>query len=123
MKLKDLLLVISFLVTISLYGQKEEKRVLETTGAVTEFHLKTNNIEELESFDWSRVSDLFKTNDDEQIIKLVFEYDNQSKKRKSKPNIKNLKFEVSGTTQELPELIEKSKKMVSRFLEINESYN
>lgn len=123
MKFKDLLFLISFLVTISLYGQKQEKSVLETTGAVTEFQLKTNDIEELESFDWSTVSDLFKTNDDDQIIKLIFEYDNQSKKRKSKPNIKNLKFEVSGTTQELPELIEKSKKMVSRFLEINESYN
>lgn len=53
---------------------------------------------------------------------MAFEYENNSKKRNSKPSMKELKFEVSGTTEDLPELIEKSKRIVSKFLEINDSY-
>ena len=80
MKFKNLLYGIFLLGTISLYSQNKEEKVLATTGAVTEFQLKTNNIEELESFDWSTISDLFKTNENDQIIKLAFEYDNLSEK-------------------------------------------
>jgi len=122
MKLKNLLLAIFSLITVSLYSQNKETMVEAKTKAVTEFELKTDKIEELRNFDWTTINDLFETNEKGQLIKLAFEYDNNSKKRNSKPSIKNLKFEVSGKTEELPELIEKSKRMVSKFLEINETY-
>lgn len=122
MKLKNLLLTIFTLITVSLYSQNTETKLEAATKAVTGFELKTDKIEELRDFDWTTLNDLFETNEEDQLIKLAFEYDNNSKKRNSKPSIKNLKFEVAGTTEELPELIEKSKKMVSKFLEINETY-
>ena len=123
MKLKNLLFGIFSILTLSIFSQNLEKNVIATTSAVTEFQLKTSNIEELGTYDWTTINDIFKENDKNQIIKLAFEYENPSKKRNSKPNMKNLKFEISGTTEELPELIEKSKRMVSKFIEINSNYN
>jgi len=122
MKLKNLLLAIFSLITVTLYSQNTETKVEPTNKAVTGFELKTDKIEELRDFDWNTINELFETNEQDQIIKLEFEYENNSKKRNSKPSIKELKFEVSGTTEELPDLIEKSKRMVSKFLEINETY-
>ena len=123
MKLKNLLFGIFSILTLSIFSQNQEKNVIATTSAVTEFQLKTSNIVELTTYDWTTINDIFKENDKNQIIKLAFEYENPSKKRNSKPNMKNLKFEISGTTEELPELIEKSKRMVSKFIEINSNYN
>ncbi len=123
MKLKNLLFGIFSLITLSIFSQNREKKVLATTSAVTEFQLKTSHIEELATYDWTTIKDVFEENDENQIIKLAFEYENSSEKRNSKPDIKNMKFEISGTTRELPELIEKSKRMVSKFIEINSNYN
>ncbi len=123
MKLNNLLFGIFSFIALSGYSQIQEKKIKATTASVTEFHLKTTNIDELKSFDWTTINEVFENNDRDEILTLAFEYENPSKKRNSKPNLKNLKFEVTGTTRELPDLIEKSKKMISKFLEINETYN
>ena len=92
MNLKHLLLAIFSLITTSSYSQTHEKTVMTTPNAITEFSLKTDKIEELKDFDWSTLDELFKTNEDDQIIKMAFEYNNVSKKKNSKQNIKNSKF-------------------------------
>ena len=123
MKLKNLVFGIFSLIAFSGFSRIQEGKIIGTTAAVTEFHLKTSNIDELKSFDWTTINEVFEKNESDQIIKIAFEYENPSTKRNSKPSVKNLKFEVAGKTDELPELIEKSKKLVSKFLEINETYN
>ncbi len=123
MNLKNFVFGIFFFVAISSFSQIKEEKEITTALAVTEFNLKTSNIEEFKNFDWIRINEIFENNDADQIIKLAFEYENPSKKRNSKPNVKNLKFELAGTTDQLSELIEKSKTLVSKFIEINQTYN
>lgn len=123
MKLKNLIIGIFALIAFNGYSQIQKEKIIATPAAVTEYHLKTSNIEELRDFDWTIVNEVFENNDSDEIIKLAFEYENPSTKRNAKPNLKNFKFEVTGTTEELPDLIEKSKKLVSNLLEINETYN
>ncbi|SDR66090.1 hypothetical protein SAMN04488552_0239 [Christiangramia echinicola] len=120
MNLKNLLLGTFLIFTTVAFSQEQ---IVTKTESVTKFQLKTTNIEDLKDFNWSTINELFENNTPDQYIELAFEYDNTSKRIKSKPNIKNLKFEVSGTTDELPGLIEKSKKMLENFITIDEKYN
>ena len=123
MEINNLIIGIFFLVAVNGYSQVQKVKEITKAPAVTEFSIKTSDIDELKSFDWNTINEVFENNEINQPIKIAFEYENPSTKRNSKPSIKNLKFEMGGTQGELPDLIEKSKKMVSKFLEINETYN
>ena len=111
-----------FIITTNVFSQNKEQ-IISSTESVSKFHLQTDNIQDLKDFDWSTLKELFKGNEPNKIVKLVFQYENESKKRNSKPNIKNLKFEMSGTTAELPDLLEKAQKMVDNFIAIDDKYN
>lgn len=111
-----------FIITTNVFSQNKEQ-IISSTESVSKFHLQTDNIQDLKDFDWSTLKELFQGNEPNKIVKLVFQYENESKKRNSKPNIKNLKFEMSGTTAELPDLLEKAQKMVDNFIAIDDKYN
>ena len=53
-----------------------------------EFLLETGNIEELKSFDWSMVAEMFQENDENQEITLGFSYVNEPEKTRIKNTIK-----------------------------------
>lgn len=92
MKITNLLLGIFSLIVLSGYCQDQEEKFKASTAGVTEFHLKTSNIDEFKDFDWTTINEVFEDNDNEQVIKLAFEYENPSKKREAIPWIENLKF-------------------------------
>jgi hypothetical protein len=48
------------------------KNITETKSAITEFLVETDNIEELKSFDWSMVAEMFQENDENQEITMDF---------------------------------------------------
>ena len=72
MKTKNILFGILALLTFASYAQTVKKNITETKSAIMEFLVETDNIEELKSFDWSMVAEMFQENDENQEITLGF---------------------------------------------------
>ena len=88
MKIKNILFGILALLSFASYSQTVKKNTTETKSAIMEFLLETGNIEELKSFDWSMVAEMFQENDENQEITLGFSYVNEPEKTRIKNTIK-----------------------------------
>ncbi len=118
MKTKNLLIGIFSLLTFSTYAQTEEKQAIEFQSAVTELKVETENLTELVDFDWNMLKEMFKYNDANQEITLVFAYANKSEIDKSKVRVDNFKFKVTGKTADLDKLTSRLQKSFSKLAEI-----
>jgi hypothetical protein len=84
-----------------------------------EFLVETDNIEELKSFDWSMVAEMFQENDENQEITLGFSYVNESEIDKTKVRIDNFKFKVTGKTSNLKNLTLKLRRTFKKLSELD----
>ena len=115
MKIKYILLGILSLLSFSTYAQTEK---IESKGAVTEFKVKTENLDELKNFDWDLVKEMFQDNKPEQEITLVFTYLNNSKIDNSKVKTGNFEMKLVGKTADLDKLTRKFKRSLEKFVEV-----
>jgi hypothetical protein len=115
MKIKYILIGILSLLTFSTYAQSEK---IESKGAVTEFKVKTANLDELKNFNWNIVKEMFQDNKPEQEITLVFTYVNNSEIDKSKVKVGNFEMKAVGKTVDLDKLTARLKRSFEKFEEI-----
>ena len=118
MKTKNILIGILSLLTFASYAQTVKKNTTETKSAITEFLIETNNIEELKSFDWSMVAEMFQENDENQEITLGFSYVNKSEIDKTKVRVDNFEFKVTGKTSNLKNLTLKLRRTFEKLSEL-----
>ena len=119
MKTKNILIGILSLLTFASYAQTVKKNITETKSAITEFLIETNNIEELKSFDWSMVAEMFQENDENQEITLGFSYVNKSEIDKTKVRVDNFEFKVTGKTSNLKNLTLKLRRTFEKLSELD----
>ena len=119
MKTKNILIGILSLLTFASYAQTVKKNTTETKSAITEFLIETNNIEELKSFDWSMVAEMFQENDENQEITLGFSYVNKSEIDKTKVRVDNFEFKVTGKTSNLKNLTLKLRRTFEKLSELD----
>jgi hypothetical protein len=119
MKTKNILFVILALLTFASYSQTVKKNMTETKSALTEFLVETDNIEELKSFDWSMVAEMFQENDENQEITLGFSYVNKSEIDKTKVRVDNFEFKVTGKTSNLKNLTSKLRRTFEKLSELD----
>jgi Tfp pilus assembly protein PilE len=119
MKTKNILFGILALLTFASYSQTVKKNITETKSAITEFLVETDNIEELKSFDWSMVAEMFQENDENQEITLGFSYVNKSEIDKTKVRVDNFEFKVTGKTSNLKNLTSKLRRTFEKLSELD----
>tara|TARA_B110000090_G_scaffold126837_1_gene140232 strand:+ start:316 stop:690 length:375 start_codon:yes stop_codon:yes gene_type:complete len=119
MKTKNILFGILALLTFASYSQTVKKNITETKSAIMEFLVETDNIEELKSFDWSMVAEMFQENDEHQEITLVFSYVNKSEIDKTKVRVDNFEFKVTGKTANLKNLTSKLRRTFEKLSELD----
>jgi Tfp pilus assembly protein PilE len=119
MKTKNILFGILALLTFASYSQTVKKNITETKSAIMEFLVETDNIEELKSFDWSMVAEMFQENDENQEITLGFSYVNESEIDKTKVRVDNFKFKVTGKTSNLKNLTLKLRRTFKKLFELD----
>jgi hypothetical protein len=119
MKTKNILIGILSLLTFASCAQTVKKNITETKSAITEFLIETNNIEELKSFDWSMVAEMFQKNDENQEITLGFSYVNKSKIDKTKVRVDNFEFKVTGKTSNLKNLTSRLRRTFEKLSELD----
>jgi hypothetical protein len=118
MKTKTFLLGIFSLMTFASYAQTEKSGKAETKTNVTEFKVKTDNLEELKNFDWNVAKEIFQENDAEQEITLVFAYVNKSNIDKSKIRVDNFEIKLTCKKADLEKLTAGLKKSIDKMVEI-----
>ena len=74
--------------------------------AITSFEIKAENIEELKSFDWNEINEMFKKNDPEQEISLAVILLKKSKTED------DLKYVVTGKSENIDILMKNMKKQL-----------
>jgi hypothetical protein len=118
MKTKNIVLVFFSLLTFAAHSQNEKDTIVEPIAAFTELKVKTNNLDELKNFDWNTVREIFHENEKDQDITLAFAYINKSEVDKSKIRVDNFDFKFKGKTSELENLVNMSKKMIDKLINI-----
>ncbi|TXD46394.1 hypothetical protein [Polaribacter sp. IC073] len=116
-KLCTLLLLIS---SICSYSQEKKTAVsdtknIETKGTSLKF--SSNSVKELESIEWNDLKSVFESNNEDEIVNLIFEIDLNESENKFKGS-----FTVSGKTKNIDALIVKAKKMVKGLINIAKNY-
>ncbi len=116
MKIKNIVLGFFSLLTFAAHSQNHKDTIIEPIVAMTEYKVKTNNLDELKNFDWNTVRKIFQENDKDQDITLAFAYINKSEVDKSNIKIDNFDFKIKGKTSELENLVNMSKNMIDTFM-------
>jgi hypothetical protein len=119
MKTKTFLLGIFSLMTFASYAQTEKSGKAETKTNVTEFKVKTDNLDELKNFDWNLVKEMFQENDADQEITLAFAYVNKSNIDKSKIRVNNFEMKLTCKKADLEKQTAGLKKSLDKMVEIN----
>ncbi len=113
MNLKNCLFGIFSMLTFVTYSQSEKSQGTKSDCTITEYKIDTNNIKELEEFNWESVYDVFENNDPSSNINLQVGFNQKTKLKNS--TIEPWNFSISGKTSELESMIEKSKNMISKM--------
>lgn len=118
MNTKNILLGIFSFMTFASYAQTEKSGKAEIKTTMTEFKVKTENLDELKNLDWNMVKEMFQENDAEQEITLAFAYVNKSKIDKSKIRVDNFEMKLTGKTADIEKLTTRLKKSIDKMVEI-----
>ena len=117
MKTKTFLLGIFSLMTFASYAQTEKSGKAETKTNVTEFKVKTDNLDELKNFDWNVVKEMFQENDADQEITLAFAYVNKSNIDKSKNRVNDFEMILTCKKADLEKQTTGLKKSLDKMVE------
>ena len=120
MKAKNILLGILFLMTFSIYGQTEKSEKTKTGSVVTELKVEAKSLEELTNFNWNVVKEMFRENDAEQEITLVFAYLNPEEINSSEVQLNNFEMKLTGKTADLDKLTARLQNTFEKMYEFNE---
>lgn len=87
---------------------------------ITSLSYDVDSVTELEEIDWKEIKSIFNTNNEDVVIKLSFAI-NMKKQKNKKVKIAG-KFSVEGKTDNIEELIKKSKKGVKGLIKVYNKY-
>lgn len=87
---------------------------------ITSLSYNVDSVTELEEIDWKEIKSIFNTNNEDDVIKLSFAINMDNQKSK-KVKIAG-KFSVEGKTDNIEELIKKSKKGVKGLIKVYNKY-
>jgi hypothetical protein len=87
---------------------------------ITSLSYDVDSVTELEEIDWKEIKSIFNTNNEDDVIKLSFAI-NMKKQKNKKVKIAG-KFSVEGKTDNIEELIKKSKKGVNGLIKVYNKY-
>lgn len=118
MKLRNFLFAIFSVVTLAAFGQTEKNQEVEASATVTELIIETENLEELNNFDWKIVKEMFQENDENQEISLVFAYVNKSDSNKSKVRVDNFEMKFTGKSADLDRLANGLRNSIEKLVEL-----
>ncbi|MHB0754706.1 hypothetical protein [Polaribacter sp. M15] len=92
----------------------------ETDVKISSMTFTADTVKELESIDWNDVKAIFENNKDEELIKLSFGID--LKKSSNKKVAITGKFSVEGKSENIDDLIIKSKKGINGLIKLYKKY-
>jgi len=117
-------LVFLFFVSIGIAQNRDisinESINTNTAVKVTSMSYKVDSVKELENIDWNEVKTIFETNKADEVIKLSFGIDLKKSENK-KVSIAG-KFSVEGKSENIDDLINKSKKGINGLIKIYKQY-
>lgn len=119
MKIRNFLLGIFSICTLTTYAQSEVKAINNSKSPANEFKLRADKIEELKDFDWNTVREVFKDNDENQEISLSYSVINKLKEVSSKDKASNFQYKLTGKTANLEKLITMMKGSVADRIKDN----
>jgi hypothetical protein len=121
MNLRTILFGIFTFLTVTFYAQTVKSGKYEIKTGINELKYSFENLEEMNNFDWNGIKEIFKSNDENEIISLIFLYNptTNSELDKSQTKIDNWEFKVSGKNSDIDSLINKSKKIIGKLFEIS----
>jgi hypothetical protein len=115
MKTKTILIGILILMTFATYAQSEKSKKAEIKTAVTEWKVETDKLDELRTFDWEMVKEMFQENDAEQEITLAFAYVNKSDVDKTKVRFDNFEIKLTEKKADLDKMTSRLKKSFEKL--------
>jgi hypothetical protein len=118
MKTKTILIGILILMTFATYAQSEKSKKAEIKTAVTEWKVETDKLDELRTFDWEMVKEMFQENDAEQEITLAFAYVNKSDVDKTKVRFDNFEIKLTGKKADLEKMTSRLKKSFEKLYKV-----
>ncbi|GAB1308010.1 hypothetical protein KH5_06930 [Urechidicola sp. KH5] len=115
MKKYGILLIALLLLSYVGFSQKTTYTKTKITK-VADFKIETDNFEELTSFDWASIHEIFENNNPEETITLAFVYTNKAEKEEGDDvYIDNLEFKVTGKSSEIDKLTKQMSKTLSKI--------
>lgn len=115
MKKYGILLIALLLLSYAGFSQKTTYTKTKITK-VADFKIETDNFEELTSFDWASIHEMFENNNPEETITLAFVYTNKAEKEEGDDvYIDNLEFKVTGKSSEIDKLTKQMSKTLSKI--------
>ncbi len=123
--MKKLTTVILLLCTTIVLAQHKKIALNESINTATDVKISSmtftvDTVKELESIDWNNVKAIFENNKDEELIKLSFGID--LKKSINKKGAITGKFSVEGKSENIDDLIIKSKKGINGLIKLYKKY-
>ena len=123
--MKKLTTVILLLCTTIVLAQHKKITLNESINTATDVKISSmtftvDTVKELESIDWNNVKAIFENNKDEELIKLSFGID--LKKSSNKKIAITGKFSVKGKSENIDDLIIKSKKGINGLIKLYKKY-
>ena len=117
-------LVLLFFASITI-GQHKSIAVSESLNTdtevkVTSMSYSVNSVKELETINWEEVKTIFESNKDDETIKLSFAI--KLKKSENKKVSISSKFSVEGKSENIDDLIAKSKKGINGLIKLYNKY-
>lgn len=115
--MKKLLPLLLCAFSLFIYGQEEKTNVeyhKNTETKVTSLKYTTSSVKELEAINWKDVKNIFKSNKEDEVIKMIFEIDLPVSKDKFKGST-----EISGKAKDIDSLIIRTKKILKGLIKIS----
>jgi hypothetical protein len=92
----------------------------DTDVKITSISYTVDSIKELKSINWDEIKSIFETNKEDEVIKMSFEINlKESEGKKVKVSGK---FSVEGKSENIDDLIKKSKKGIDGLIKIYNKY-
>ena len=123
--MKKLTTVVLLLCTSILFAQHKNIAISESLNTdtevkVTSMSYSVNSVKELETINWEEVKTIFESNKDDETINLSFAI--KLKKSENKKVSISSKFSVEGKSENIDDLIAKSKKGINGLIKLYNKY-
>jgi acetolactate synthase small subunit len=115
MKALKILITLLTLTTISSYAQSVKSNSVVTKAVITEFKIESEDINQLNNFEWEMIHETFKENDAEQEISVTITIANKPNVEKTDIPVDNFELKVTGKKENLDNIISNLKKTIEKL--------